>query len=87
MKARSIETVPYPLYSPDLAPCDFWLLSQVKLVLRGRKFKTNDEVAKAVEAHCETFQKGGLAFVFQKWQGRWKKCTKTTGSYFEKEHM
>jgi len=27
-----------PPYSPDLAPCDFWLFPQLKLPLKGRRF-------------------------------------------------
>lgn len=32
----SIQTVPHPSYSTDLAPCDFWLSSEVKENLRRR---------------------------------------------------
>ena len=31
----SIKTVPHPPYSPDLAPCDFWLFPKIKENLRG----------------------------------------------------
>jgi len=27
-----------PPYSPDLAPCDFWLFPNIKLPLKGRRF-------------------------------------------------
>ena len=30
-----IKTVPQPLYSPDLAPCDFWLFPKLKEKIRG----------------------------------------------------
>jgi hypothetical protein len=36
----------HPLYSPDLAPCDFSLFPQVKIKLKGRHFDTI-EVIKA----------------------------------------
>lgn len=32
--------VPHPPYSHDLAPCDFFLLSKMKLQLKGQKFNT-----------------------------------------------
>ena len=35
-----IETVPYPPYSPDLAPCDIWLFPQ----LRGCRYETTEEM-------------------------------------------
>jgi len=82
-----IQIVPHPPYSPDLAPCDFWLFPEIKFPLRGRKFKSNNEVVKAVEAECKRLGKDGLKFVFQKWQERWQKCIATEGGYFEKEHV
>jgi len=27
-----------PLYSPDLAPCDYWLFPKLKSPLKGRRF-------------------------------------------------
>ena len=35
-----IKTVPQPPYSPDLAPCDFWLFSK----LRGNRYETIEEM-------------------------------------------
>ena len=31
-------------YSPDLAPCDFWLSQKLKSPLRGKRFQTMDEI-------------------------------------------
>ena len=39
-----IKTGPQPLYSPDLAPCDFWLFSK----LRGCRYETVEEMKEAV---------------------------------------
>ena len=39
-----IKTVPYPPYSPDVAPCDFWLFSK----LRGCHYETIEETKEAV---------------------------------------
>ena len=39
-----IKTVPQPPYSPDLAPCDFWLLPK----LRGCGYETIEERKEAV---------------------------------------
>jgi hypothetical protein len=36
--------IPYPPYSPDLAPCDFFLCQQIKLKLKGRRFDTIEEI-------------------------------------------
>ena len=39
---RSIEVLGHSPYSPDLAPCDFFLFPTLKKILRGRQF---DDVA------------------------------------------
>jgi hypothetical protein len=36
--------IPHPPYSPNLAPCDFFLLPKMKLKLKGRRFDTNEEI-------------------------------------------
>jgi transposase len=36
--------IPYPQYSPDLAPCDFFLFPKMKLKLKGRRFDTTEEI-------------------------------------------
>lgn len=44
---NNILTLPYPPYSPDLAPCGFLLFANLKLRLNGCRFKT-------AEAECES---------------------------------
>ena len=39
-----IKTLPHPPYSPDLAPCDFWLFPK----LRGCRYETTEEMKEAV---------------------------------------
>jgi histone-lysine N-methyltransferase SETMAR len=66
LNACGTKTVPHPPYSLNLATCDFWLFSEIKYPLRGRKFNSNQEVIKAMEAWCKELKKNGLAFVFKK---------------------
>jgi hypothetical protein len=35
----------HPPYSPDLAPCDFWVLVTMKRELRGKKFRSDQRPA------------------------------------------
>ena len=42
---------PHPPYSPDLAPCDFFLFPNWKKSLVGHKFELNEEVIRATEAY------------------------------------
>jgi hypothetical protein len=36
--------IPHPPYSPDLAPCDFILFPKMKLKIKGRCFKSTEEI-------------------------------------------
>ena len=45
-----IKTVPQPPYSPDLAPCDFWLFPK----LRGCRYETIEEMKEAVTKVIDT---------------------------------
>ncbi len=40
--------LPHPVYSPDLAPNDFWLYPRIKKDLKGRRFRTLNELEDAV---------------------------------------
>ena len=41
---HQITQVTQPPYSPDLAPCDFWLFLKLKSPLKGNRFQTGDEI-------------------------------------------
>jgi histone-lysine N-methyltransferase SETMAR len=49
--------VPQPLYSPDLAPCDFFLFGYLKQHLEGKHFTKEDQLTAAVR---EVFDKNPL---------------------------
>ena len=58
----SIKTVPQPPYSPDLAPCDFWLFPQ----LRGCRYETIEEMKETVTTVIDTLTKKDFHGSFQK---------------------
>jgi len=39
---NNMVVIPHSTYSPDLAPCDFFLFPKIKLKLKGRRFDTTD---------------------------------------------
>ncbi len=49
-----IKTVPHPPYSPDFAPCDFWLFPKLKEKLRGCRYETIEEMKDAVTKVIDT---------------------------------
>lgn len=77
------ELLPHPPYSPDLAPSDYYLFSNLKLHLQGRRYKSNEEVIDETNAYFEekdeSFFKRGIEML----QGRWSKCVELQGDYVE----
>ena len=41
---HQITQVTQPPYSPDLVPCDFWLVPKPKSLLKGKRFQTINEI-------------------------------------------
>ena len=73
-----IKTVPNPLYSPDVGPCDFWLF----LKLRGCRYETIEEMKEAMTKVIDPLIQEDLNGVFQKLLERYK-CIAAGGDYFE----
>ena len=40
----SFELLPHPPYSPNLAPSDYYLFADLKKMLQGKRFYSNEEV-------------------------------------------
>ncbi|CAG0891866.1 unnamed protein product [Darwinula stevensoni] len=64
-------------------PCDFWLFSGVKQPLRGKVFKTIDDVIEAVNTQLNRLRKEDFEQCFQSWIYRFKKCKDIGGKYAE----
>ena len=79
MTKMGIKTVPHPPYSPDLAPCDFWLFP----MLRGCRFETIEEMKEAVTKVIDTLTQEDFHGAFQKLLERYSKCIAAGGDYFE----
>ena len=78
-----VELIAHPPYSPDLAPCDFFLFPELKNHIRGRRFESDDQLNAAVTGALKVISKDGLWHVFESWQKRWDKCIEAEGQYFE----
>ena len=44
-----IKTVPHPPYSPDLAPCDFWLFPKLRVCRYGAIEEMKEAVTKVID--------------------------------------
>jgi len=84
LAAENVQLVTHPPYSPDLAPCDFWLFPKVKEQLRGRRFESDSDALAALETALEGLEKQSFQDCFVKWFARMHSCIRVAGDYFEK---
>lgn len=77
------ELLPHPPYSPDLAPSDFFLFADLKRMLAGKKFKTDDEVIAETEAYFEAKPKEYYKNGIEKLEDRYNRCIALEGNYVE----
>ena len=79
LSQMGINTVPQPPYSPDLAPCDFWLFPK----LRVCRYETIEEMKEAVTKVIDTLTQEDFHGDFQMLLERYNKCTAAGRVYFE----
>lgn len=84
LKETGFEEIDHPPYSPDLAPSDYFLFSNLKKDLRGKRFGSDEEMKAAVQEHFDSQNKinffNGLKALFKKCN----KCIELEGDYIEK---
>ena len=73
---NNITVIPHPPYSPDLAPCDFFLFPKLKL-------RIIEEIQEESQGVLDTIPKRDFQGCFQAWQKRWDRCIRAKGEYFE----
>jgi hypothetical protein len=57
---NKMHVIPHPLYSPELAPCDFFLFPNTKLKMKGRRFDSTDEIQAESQRVLDTLDRTGL---------------------------
>ena len=82
---RSIEVLGHPPYSPDLAPCDFFLFPKLKKILRGRQFDNVADLQRAVQSAIASLWPSAYKNCYYSWVKRCRKCISFKGEYFEKD--
>ena len=81
--SKEITTLHRPPYSPDLAPCDFFLFSKLKEILKGTCFQRVEDIKTSMTRHLKTITKEEFSQCFKTWSKRIDKCIKANGEYFE----
>ena len=73
------EFLPYPPYSPDLTPSDFWLFADLKRMLHGKSFGSNEEVISETETDLETKDKSFNKKAIGLLEKHWNQCITLEG--------
>ena len=79
LNKMGIKTVLHPPYSPDIAPCDFWLFPK----LRGCRYERIEEMKEVVTKVIDTLTQEDFHGGLQKFLERYNKCIAAGGDYFE----
>ena len=72
-----------PPYSPDLAPCDFFLFPRLKEVLKGQRFEATEDIQRNSTKTLLDIPKEEFLKCLQQWQKRWAKCVAAEVNYAE----
>ena len=81
----NLKVIEHPPYSPDLAPCDFWLFPKLKEMLAGRHYESRTIIG------CSVYQCTSMKDIpaseyreaFRKWIERCKRVISSQGEYIE----
>jgi len=76
-----------PSYSPDLAPCDFFLFQKVKSAVEGHNFESTEDIRRSVTHVLNDIPQNVLQECYKQWQHRWKRYVQAQGMYFEGDHI
>ena len=77
----------YPSYSPDLAPCNYFLFPRVKHLMRGEHFSDIEGIKRETTKTLETAKLSEYEHCFSKWQQRWQRYTHAERDYFEEDNV
>ena len=80
---KQVTVLDHPPYSPDLAPCDFWLFPRLKIVMKGTHFSSSEEIKATVTRELKSLNEMDFVQCFRGWQERMQKCITSKGEYFE----
>ena len=73
----------HPPYSPDLAPCDFWLFDGLKKHLAGKTFDERMQLGRTIQRYLRNIPEEEYKKTFYTWVERLKLVVKYKGDYFE----
>lgn len=83
LASKNVTVIPHPNYSPDLAPCDFFLFPKLKFHMKGRCFDTVEEIEAESQRVLDTITRTDFQQCMESWKNRWDRCLLAQGNYFD----
>jgi hypothetical protein len=84
---NSIPVVPHAPYSPDLAPCNFFLFPRLKSILKGKRFQDIAEIQLNMTWQLKAIPKQAYQTCIEKFKDHCNCCIQSGGSYFEGDNF
>ena len=78
--SKEITTLHHPPYSPDLAPCDFFLFPELKGILKGTRFQGVEDIKTSMTSHSKPSQKKNFHSASKRGEKEWKSASKPMGN-------
>jgi len=77
------QVLPHPPYSPDMSPPDFDLFPKLKKPIRGKRFRSIEEMSNEVTRVIRRIDNGGVLTGMQDLPKSWTAVIKHNGDYIE----
>lgn len=83
LNKEKVRVLPHAPYSPDLAPCDYFLFPKLKKHLSGRRYRSRHALGSAVYQCMLGIPENEYENAFKNWIKRLRLCVQSKGDYFE----
>ena len=83
LESEKVTVLPHPPFSPDLAPCNYFLFPKLKYHLSGKRYNLRNALGSAVYQYLMGVPIEEYENCFQKWIDQLKRCIQVDGEYFE----
>ncbi|KAG5315511.1 MOS1T transposase, partial [Acromyrmex insinuator] len=78
-----ILTINHSPYSPDMAPCDFYLFGKMHLSMKGKRYVDVEDIQRACTTILKDMPLNDIKHSFEMLLDRAKRCIESDGDYFE----
>jgi hypothetical protein len=83
--STKLTVIPHPPYSSDLATCEFFLFSKLKLKFKGQCYNDIEEIQTESQNMMKTLMWNAFQKCFRSWKSCWNRCINAKGDYFKED--